>query len=347
LAVIPPAAGTWSGPAAGRHTEWACYGTAVIMATGLSEVNVLLSTYNGGRFLRPQIDSILGQTHPHLSVLTRDDGSTDDTCGLMADYARRFPAKVRLCNDGDRHLGVCRSYARLLERADADYVMLSDQDDCWLPQKVALSLDRIQRCEERLGTQCPVLVHTDLCVTDVDLHPIHGSFWSYQAYDPVRQCTLNRLLTQNMVTGCASIMNRALLRKALPVPAQAIIHDWWLALVAAATGRLEPLAEPTVLYRQHEGNAIGARRFGLGYILCKAARMVFHGGVANYVRQSQDQAKALLERLSAELGEPERATLESYADIARHSFLDRRVLLIRHGFLKQGWARNIGLFVQV
>jgi glycosyltransferase involved in cell wall biosynthesis len=317
------------------------------MADDETEVNVLLSTYNGSRFLRQQMESILSQTHRRLSVLTRDDGSSDNTRQLIAEYADRYPAKIKIVNDGDRHLGVCLSYARLLERAEAGYVMLCDQDDCWLPEKVAISLRRMKQCERLLGSQCPILVHTDLFVADVDLKRIHDSFWGYQAYDPVRQCSLNRLLTQNVVTGCASIMNRALLRKALPIPPQAIIHDWWLALVAAAIGRLEPLADPTVLYRQHGGNAIGARRFGVAYIIHKAIKIILNRGAANYVRQSQDQARALLERLSADLGEQQRATLQFYADIARHSFLGKRVLLIRHGFLKQGWARNIGLFVQV
>ena len=103
----------------------------------------------------------------------------------------------------------------------------------------------------------PVLAHTDLVVVDENLHTIAPSFWSYSNLNPYCGSRLNRLLIQNVVTGSATMINRALARLASPIPQGAVLHDWWLALVASALGRIEAIPEKTVLYRQHGRNCAG------------------------------------------------------------------------------------------
>ncbi len=317
------------------------------MANGVDSVDVVLAAYNGDRFLDAQIQSVFGQSCPPRRLIVRDDRSTDDTRAVLERCAARYPVQIALLDDGDGHLGSCRSFGRLLEHADADYVMLCDQDDVWLPDKIAATLQRMRQVERDAGRDCPILVHTDLVVVDASLKPICNSFWTYEKLDPVQDKRLNRLLVQNVVTGCTLMANRSLLRAALPVPAEAVIHDWWLALVAAAVGRLEYLPQPTVLYRQHNRNQVGARGLNVRYAASEALRCFAQGGFRDRLRSSQRQAQALLDRFSAELAPEQRDLVAAFAHLGECGFLHRRTTLIRRGFLRRGWLRNLGLFVGI
>jgi hypothetical protein len=133
-------------------------------------------------------------------------------------------------------------------------------------------------------------------------------------------------------------------RKAVPIPSKAVVHDWWLALVAAAFGRLECLPEVTVLYRQHGSNRIGAKRRGMGYVIRQALSMIGSGELAEGLRNAQQQAGVFLERFGSTLrGEP-RSTVQAYANPGKCGFLGKRLRLLRYGFYKAGVIRSIGLF---
>jgi hypothetical protein len=324
-------------------------------------LDILMATYNGDRFLAPQLDSILAQTRPGLRLLIRDDGSTDATCSILAGYAARHPEIVLLEPEGVRPpapLGPRGSFGVLLEQARAEYVMFADQDDVWLPGRIDLFLGRMKEAETRWGPGVPVLVHSDLSVVDESLALRSRSFWAYQRLDPLRGKVLNRLLVQNVVTGCASMFNRSLAALASPIPAEAMMHDWWIALVAAALGRIETIAEPTVLYRQHAANRIGAKRPGLRYVLERAAALLGPEGPRHTLRATQGQAAALLERLARPASQASRASgprlrpeqreaIAAYATLGQQSFFRRRLLLLRHGFVKSGLLRNLGLLALV
>ncbi len=223
--------------------------------------DILLSTYNGANYLSEQIDSILYQTERDFRLLIRDDGSTDDTVERIDEYERRFSQRVCRLRDAMGNIGVIRSYERLLECSDADYILFSDQDDVWLPEKVELSLREIQKLEKMYGKGCPLLVHTDLQVVDEHLNLIDDSFWDYSAIDPYElDSNLKELGMSNSVTGCTMIINRALRKKTLPFPKVVTMHDAWLSIVAGKYGKVIPLGVATIKYRQHTGNAVGALR---------------------------------------------------------------------------------------
>ncbi len=169
-------------------SSWLWHG---MMATN-AQIDVLLATYNGARFVAEQIDSILAQRHPHLRLLIRDDGSTDQTPAILAQYAAERPETITIV-DGSGNLGPSGNFSALLQQATAPYVMLSDQDNVWLPGRINGLLTRMQRLEAELGPERPILVHSDLIVTDETLRPLCPSFWTYQHLDPWRGSTLNRL----------------------------------------------------------------------------------------------------------------------------------------------------------
>ena len=165
--------------------------------------------------------------------------------------------------------------------------MFCDQDDVWFPDKIAVTLGKMQELEGRHGGERPLLVHTDMKVADGNLRVVADSLWRYQKSDPVRGEALNRLLVQNCATGCSMMINRALCDLALPIPAEAMMHDWWLVLVAAAFGTIGHCAEPTLLYRQHGANDVGAKKWSLADLVPQLARA---GGVRVFFQRAAERS---------------------------------------------------------
>lgn len=225
-------------------------------------INILLSTYNGERYLREQLDSIITQTCSDWRLCARDDGSTDSTRSILQEYAERYPGRIRIITDGDS-LGACRSFERLLQCCgDADYFAFSDQDDVWMPDKLSLCMETMQHTEVRDAGK-PIVVHTDLRVVDEKLQMINPSFWQYGNIRPeLLDSRIHYLAICNSVTGCAMMLNRRARQAALPVSQNAYMHDAWIALTTLHNGGLIiPVPQTTVLYRQHSHNALGAVRY--------------------------------------------------------------------------------------
>lgn len=310
-------------------------------------IDILLATYNGERFVQRQIESVLDQMGDDHRLLVRDDGSSDGTVPLVREFARRHPGRVVLLDNEGKRLGACGSFGRLLERSNADYVTFCDQDDVWLPGRLALPLERIQAVERKFGPQMPVLAHTDLVVVDENLLSMAPSFWSYSRLDTVRGSRLNRLLVQNVVTGCATMMNRALVDRACPVPSTAAMHDWWFALTASVFGRIEAVAEPTILYRQHGKNSLGASRYDWRYVMQRAADVIGGRAIVRWRSTTRQQAVEFLRRFGETLEPRHRETVAAYVELENTGFFKRRVQLVRHGFLKSGPLRNLGWFVMI
>jgi glycosyltransferase involved in cell wall biosynthesis len=219
---------------------------------------IVLSTYNGAAFLDAQLESIRAQGAAGWRLYARDDASQDDSAKRLAAFAQRDPRIEVLPADG-RNMGPAASFGLLLQHAldrGERHVFLSDQDDVWMPDKCERLLALIRAREAERGTELPVLAHSDLAVVDEELRRLHPSFVALQRIDG-RQPPAG-LLVGNSVTGCASVVNAALLRCALPMP-EVAMHDWWLAQCAGAFGEIAFLEEPTLLYRQHGANAVGAR----------------------------------------------------------------------------------------
>ncbi len=222
---------------------------------------ILLSTCNGERYLAEQLDSLLRQTRQDFLIVARDDGSRDGSRALLEDYARSNPRHFRLLADEGVNLGARGSFARLLEYAldlDPAYLMFCDQDDIWHEDKIERQMALMERTEAG-DTTIPILVHSDLEVVSAANRSIAPSFTAYQGLDTARNGFIE-LAMSNLVTGCTALFNAALAKRALPIPPEAIMHDWWLALTASAFGRLAFSGEATVRYRQHDANAIGASR---------------------------------------------------------------------------------------
>jgi glycosyltransferase involved in cell wall biosynthesis len=230
-------------------------------------IEVVLPTYNGVAYIKAQIDSIYNQTLRPVRVLLRDDGSTDGTQRVIRELKQQYGAWLQEL-DSDGNLGCVANVNRLLQSTEAPYVALADQDDIWIPRKLELSLQRLQHLEDKYGVDFPMLIHSDLELVDQDCTHMGSGYIKRQRIDPLRTAAADLALT-NVVTGCTVLVNRALLRKALPVPPQAVMHDWWLALVATVFGRIEFIPHQLVFYRQHRNNVVGAQGLELTYIISR------------------------------------------------------------------------------
>ena len=253
-------------------------GAVVIVAP----IDVVLPTYNGVRYLEAQIASIHNQTLRPERVLLRDDGSSDGTQALISQLQQRYGTWLQVL-PADGNLGCTANVNRLLQATTAPYVALADQDDLWLPHKLEQSLVLMKRLEACHGNTHPLLVHSDLELVDEAGKPMGCRYLQRQRLDPQRTEPAELALT-NVVTGCTALFNRALLGRALPIPPQALMHDWWLALVATSFGRIELLSHPTVLYRQHSLNVLGSQGLGIHYCLMRLKWLLLNPAAAGQMR---------------------------------------------------------------
>lgn len=231
-------------------------------------ISVALCTYNGARFLGEQLSSIARQTRPPWELVVSDDGSTDGTVEIVEKFQREAPFPVHL-HRHPANLGVTQNFAAALALCRGDLIALCDQDDFWLP-------DKLSACAEFLRThpRCFALF-TDAMVVDDDLQAFatgsslreHVGLSAETLSFLLDPSTSLRMLTQGFfVTGATLVVRQELLGYALPIPKplpSLMIHDTWLAVVAAALGRLGFLDRPTILYRQHAQQQVGVRSMGI------------------------------------------------------------------------------------
>jgi glycosyltransferase involved in cell wall biosynthesis len=311
------------------------------------EVEVLLATYNGERFLRAQVDSILSQDYENLRVLARDDGSSDGTTAILKEYERRFPDRFHTVPPGAPTGNAKDNFLLLMKAANAEYVCFSDQDDLWLPDKVSRTMQAMGTLESRHGTDTPLLVFTDLRVVDDGLKPLHESFWRQTGTDPELIHRLAAVLVHNPVTGCTMLINRPLLDMAVKMPGEAAMHDSWIALLASGFGASEAVQAKTVLYRQHDRNVIGvdARR----RLWREQAERFFQGeGRALQWERNARQAEALLRIHREELSRKHLKLIEAYLRCGRsRSRVMRVATMLRYRFFRPGFARNAATLVDL
>ena len=303
-------------------------------------IAILLSTFNGQRFLQAQLDSLWQQTRQDFVLHVRDDGSSDNTLQMLADVRQQRPGQVQLIRDAHARLGPKRSFAALMQGLQAPYVAFCDQDDVWLPDKLARQVQSIQAIEAKYGTELPILCCSDATVTDSNLHPLHASYHRRHKLqmDDGRDMQLQRLLFRNYAIGATTMVNGALVQRCQTVPDAIVMHDWWMALVATALGQAIALPDALVLYRQHNANAVGSRAKSFPRTLAEFTSQL------DWARKSSvnclNQAVAL-HALHAGSATPQAAALlRAFAGFPGQGMLTRLHTLLRTRAFKPGFALN-------
>lgn len=226
--------------------------------TKICKTAILMATYNGERHLREQLDSLFLQTNQDWHLFVHDDGSTDATVSIVQDYVKRHPDMVTLLNYPPQG-GACHNFISMLETVDAPYYMFSDQDDVWMPSKIAKTAERMNALES-LYPDTPIIVHTDLCITNESIDITDNSFIRNQRIKIEKIKRFEDYAATNTVTGCTMIFNKRAKQCMKRPYEKAILHDAWLCLsVSAAGGIIDFMDEPLVMYRQHGDNTLGAK----------------------------------------------------------------------------------------
>ncbi len=225
-------------------------------------IAILMSTYNGERFLHEQINSILSQTCEDWQLYVRDDGSKDDTLTILKNYAAEYPKKIHVVEDVKENMGAGRSFMYLLEAVQADYYMFCDQDDVWMSDKIERTLKKVQCMENEFGKDVPIGVFTDLTVVDSDLNVLMPSLWKADNRHPEYTRNFYMQWTNRHATyGCTQMINRAAKSVVLPYRQfEGVMgaHDNWVEYILIRLGKYDYLEESTILYRQHGTNVVGA-----------------------------------------------------------------------------------------
>lgn len=302
-------------------------------------VDILLAVYNGEKYIRPQIESILAQSYTDWRLLIRDDCSNDSTLEIINSYAKRYAEKIKIFKGETNSGSAASNFFWLCKKSSADYIMMCDQDDFWLSNKIELTLKKIQVIERKSERKCPILVHTDLKPVDANLNELAESMFRRQNLNASRD-KLNYLLAQNIITGCTVMVNRELLKYCKTIPQQVIMHDWWFGLIASAFGKIGFVDKTTMLYRQHEANQVGAKDAkSAAYIAKRAA-----GGNSNkkVVQDTYLQAKAFAKLHQDKLDETKLKIVQNYASMPEKSKAKRITTLFKYRLWKYGLVRKIG-----
>lgn len=312
-------------------------------------VDILLATYNGARYLPALLASLEAQTEAGFRVLISDDGSSDGTLPLLQEWAVRLGrGRAQILSFPDRAGGARGNFARLLAASDAAYVLFADQDDVWHPEKVAQTLAALKALEAAHGREAACLAFCDLRVVEADLTVRHPSLWAFQGLDTEAGLHPRHLLMENVVTGCAMGINAAARRIALPIPAAAIMHDWWLALCCAFAGHVTAIPQALIDYRQHGGNDVGASRWSLYQRLVARLRpRQGEDGYRQFLNQRLDQARAVLQQIGPGLDGDQRTLLESFAGLCSRSWLSRRLTALKYRFGPRDLRKRAGFLLRL
>lgn len=287
------------------------------------KVNILMSTYNGEQFLEEQIRSIQEQTYTDWELLIRDDGSSDATPSIIAAYVAK-DSRIRWINgENNINLGVIKSFHTLLNYEEADVYFFSDQDDVWLPDKMEKTLKEAQKYP---ATE-PLMVYMDLKVVDEQLNVLSESMIRSQSHHA--NTDLVQELTENTVTGGVAMINHSL-ANLWHQTENILMHDWYLALLATAFGRLVYLDTAGELYRQHGNNVLGARTLPKRVKKWLRPALLFDL-YWKLIKDSQRQASFLLDM---PLSPYNRELIEAYVTMMDKGFHERRRILKQYGFKK-------------
>lgn len=297
-------------------------------------VEILLATYNGERYIRELIDSILNQEYSNWIVRVCDDASTDHTYEILSEYRDRFPDKFILEKNQKGFGSAKLNFFHLIRQSSYNYVMCCDQDDVWLPNKISLTLQEMKKNEKE---DIPVLVHTDLKVVDAKLQVLSESFFRHSNLR--KSFSYPDILIQNHVTGCTMMMNRPLvdLLNMQEHYEDILMHDWLAAVVAAGLGKVAFVDCPTMLYRQHEVNSVGAKKYGFALLIYKLKNSSIRKVLIATTGQAAQIAKTYEQEFCKENYE---LTLQ-YSQIFEKNKIQRICFYFKNKIWKKGLPRQI------
>lgn len=309
-------------------------------------IYIAMATYNGEKFIRQQIDSILNQTYRDWCLFISDDCSTDNTLSILCEYQSLYPEKIKIISNDIPSKSAENNFFNLILRLknNCEYLALCDQDDVWLENKLELTYNKMISLENKFGKDNPILVHSDLKVVDENLNVLSTSFFEFQNISPQRNLFRN-LLIQNNITGCTMMINKALLNMINVKPEECTMHDWWIGLIACCFGHIDYIKTPTMLYRQHSNNQVGAKDAkSIEFISQKLKNRDI---VKENYRKMFVQAKLFLNEFGNNLSKEQKYVLNGFLEIPSLNRFNKIKQIIKYKFYKNSFLRTFGQFFTI
>ena len=305
-------------------------------------ITIVMAVYEPNmQWLKEQLLSLEAQTYPNLELIIRDDCSPtvpfEQICECAATCIRSFPYEI---SRNERNVGSNQTFEWLTQQARGEYIAYCDQDDVWLPEKIAHSVEAVKRAEAQ-SPNVPIALFGDARVVDDSLQQLHPSFQQMSGYH-TDALDVAHLLMENKLIGCTMLFNRALRDKLTDtIPDGLRMHDWWIALIASAFGRIIYLDEPLLLYRQHTGNVVGGSSRS-HYITNRVKHLTAQRQV---LYDTCKQAEVFLTIYNDQLTETQKRLVSLFAGLPSANWFTRRYLILRYHFLKSGLLRNLGVML--
>lgn len=296
---------------------------------------ILMTTYNGEKFISEQLKSIQRQTETNWQLYIRDDGSTDNTVPLIKEIASN-DIRIKIISDENGNIGVKKGFMHLLCMVTAQFYFFADQDDIWFPEKMSVTIKSFKLHSERH----PVLVHTNLTAVDEKLNILKK-----QVYPTSKRIDgLNVMLSSNSVTGCTVAINNALKKKISNDPTELMImHDWWIGLCAVTFGYVEYIPRPMILYRQHEDNQVGTDTM----MRDRLKKLLAYDSEKAKINRTFKQAKNLLKVHGSDMTAHGRKMVVEYAFLLHKTHLNRMLSILTFSYRKRSVMGTLSLWYAV
>lgn len=256
------------------------------------QIDILMATYNGEKYLKEQIESVLNQTYKNIRLVISDDCSKDGTINILKQYENDKRIEVHY---HEKNQGYIKNFEYLLKQVKNNIYMLSDQDDVWMPEK-------IRKTYEKLIKNDADMVFADLEVVDENLKTIYPSFNKFMLLDRkinkyINSYKLNYLY--NCITGCTLMSKSKWIKDILPIPTDSkyLIHDHWIGIIVSLNGKIVYMPEKYIKYRQHGNNQVGTEKISHGFKKLEQVRELFInvklGVLGTYVKHNEKFPKEI------------------------------------------------------
>ncbi|GAB3932123.1 glycosyltransferase family 2 protein [Mucilaginibacter myungsuensis] len=299
-----------------------------------------MATYNGGRYIEQQLDSLINQTYTNWELIIRDDGSTDDTLKIVKSYLK-VHSKISLIINETALKGSVSNFSTLYSlaksRTAVGHLMFCDQDDIWLVNKMEETMHLMQDVEKQQPHK-PVMIYGNLQMITADGEMIN------EEMNLMKELRFNRTLAQNYAFGCTIMINTNFIRVMESIPASAENHDYWICLVATAFAECRYLEKKLLLYRQHGNNATSQ---GAG-LKKRFAR--FTTGFADQIKTLTLRVKMFQRFLDFYRHDLDPDKLDVITDYLENLRRDRFSLIraiFRNKIYKLGWLQNVGMIYTI
>lgn len=261
-------------------------------------IHIMMATYNGEKYIKEQINSILAQTYTDWKLYISDDGSTDKTVNIIKEYERQYPEKIFVVSSEKKFHSAKKNFSYLFHIIPkAEYYAFCDQDDIWEKNKLSKLLTYVMAKQNNEK----VLVYHDMKLGSTKQKVFSNSFFEYSGFQLNDQLSLQQILLYNIVPGCSMLFNHKVRECIKEIPEACIMHDWWVLLVTICFGGQIIFCKETLsLYRQHEENQIGAtKKKNMLQMVCKCFHFIkFKYYIENNHRLKKErliQTNAILE----------------------------------------------------